>query len=288
MMSARLATLCFSFVLIPLSACDRVEVDEFDEVEGLDFRSGNGGKEAPPPNEEESGGRGNGDWINNGLQDWNVSGLDVDYPLDSWMGLDDDEVDDDSDDDLHSEGWLADGDADESAIIHYIVECALAEGDSITKIVDGQPVILEGRLGLAPEWKTDACGEDCQQWVSACLMARRNTEGQVVNLWIEGDHPALGFGESPHYTHFEGVFFGNLFTSSTADDFACQGDSDGLALAQSRGRTCVLDDGACGLAVFETCASAGCDPSGTGIDAVDCQLDPEGPAYRAIAVHVSS
>jgi hypothetical protein len=86
----------------------------------------------------------------------------------------------------------------------------------------GTSYTFQGALGVGPEWETGSCGTDCQQQVSACLMAHINTSGQHIALMLDGDSSALGWGEDPSYPFQEGSFFGNLFTSPP-QAYYCEG-----------------------------------------------------------------
>jgi len=98
--------------------------------------------------------------------------------------------------------------------LSYIVRCALPANHVITmKDLSGNPIPFAGELGMAPTWETGACNKDCQEQISACILAHVNTTGIHVPLWLDGDSPALGWGQSPSYPQQEGSFFGNLFTS---------------------------------------------------------------------------
>jgi hypothetical protein len=66
---------------------------------------------------------------------------------------------------------------------------------------------------MAPQWETGACGTDCQEYMSACLLAHLNTSGQHIALWLDSDNPAVGWGRSADYPYQEGSFFGNIFVS---------------------------------------------------------------------------
>jgi len=70
-----------------------------------------------------------------------------------------------------------------------------------------------GQLGMAPGWERGACNKDCQETISACVLAHVNTSGQHIALWLDGDAPSLGYGRSAAYPFQEGSFFGNIFTS---------------------------------------------------------------------------
>jgi hypothetical protein len=219
------------------------------------------------------GGRSGGDWIINGLSEPTVSGVSTAYALDSPQGL-------------GAEGWLAEGDPEGEKVIRYLVECALHEGDSV--VVEG-PVttyVFEGDVGLAPAWKTGPCNASCQQWVSACLLARTNETGADVLIFVEGANPSLGFGSDPEFPNFEGTFFGNVF-SDPAPMYACRGDSSGTAAAMQQGRNCTLSEEHCGFTTYSDCETdAGCDLGPTGLPTIDCQPLLGGPTYPGIAVHV--
>jgi hypothetical protein len=95
-----------------------------------------------------------------------------------------------------------------------LVRCALPAGRSITKKdQNGVSYTYSGLLGFAPEWETGACGQICQDYVSACLMAHINTAGVHIPLWLTAYPANIGFTKSPAYPHQEGSFFGNLFVS---------------------------------------------------------------------------
>jgi hypothetical protein len=98
--------------------------------------------------------------------------------------------------------------------LSYLVRCALPAGHSIIKKDQfGVSYKFTGQIGVAPEWETGACGKDCQEYVSACLLAHINTTGQHVAIWLVGDNPAIGWGQNTDYPYQEGSFFGNIFIS---------------------------------------------------------------------------
>ena len=215
-----------SFAALWLTAC----VAEGDPALDLEFRDT--GTVTPPP----SGG--GGGYINHGLHDPEVGGIDPAHPLDTSAGLN---------------GALLD-DPDRLATARYVVECALPEGVTVTKSVGGVSTDFHGELGLAPEWEDDACDEDCQEWVTACLLARTNVSEQSVTLWLAADHPALGAGLDLEYPIYEASFFGNLFADEDAQ-YVCPGLVVGPLLAQLQGRTCSsTPDGYCGMTEYQGCA----------------------------------
>lgn len=247
-----------------LCACAPVTDDGGDD--DLEFRSDDGGVLAP------SGRPGSGGWIGNGLEAPNVSGVDPAYGLDTPQGLAEDL------------GLLTDESLRGTA--EYLVECALPLGHSITKTVDGESLVFEGLLGLAPEWEDDACDEDCQQWVTACLLARTNVSGQSVTLWIQSDHPAIGYGIPDALVH-EASWYGNLFTGDD-EQYLCKGTPGSGANAKHEGRTCSTGNN-CGFTKLgkckkhDRCTMAGPD----GKVPIDCvSNEASAPLYHTISTYL--
>lgn len=233
---------------------DAREPDAFDEP-----RKGGGG----------GGGGGGGTWIGNGLVDPDVSDVDPAHGLATSAGL-------------HP-------DADGLPLARYLVECALPEGDVVTKTVQDQTHQLHGALGLAPEWKLGACGLDCQEWVSACLLARVNVTGQTVDLWLAATHPAIGLGHDDLLSTYEATFYGNLFAEPPVLEL-CRGPQGGQVGAYLDDRTC---DGQppelCGITDEDECAAADRCVSVNGFD-TDCATGVDalaGARYNSISTFVS-
>lgn len=222
---------------------------------------------------------GGGGYVNNGLTNPQVGGIDPDHALATSAGLN---------------GSLL-GDPDRLATAKYVVECALPEGVTLTKTVGGVAIDFHGALGLAPEWEDDACDEDCQEWVSACLLARTNVSGQTVELWLTGDHPALGTGLDLAYPVYEASFFGNLFVDEDAQ-YMCPGPLVGPLLAQLQGRTCSATlGGYCDMTSYSLCTtlpllSPRCGFEGlvTSPTLKNCRAGspPSGSGYRTINSYV--
>jgi hypothetical protein len=96
--------------------------------------------------------------------------------------------------------------------VSYIVRCALPAGATLVKKdQDGVSYSFEGALGFAPGWQNGACDTNCQEMVSACLMAHINTAGVHIPLWIVAQSPSVGWALDPSYPNQEGSFFGNIF-----------------------------------------------------------------------------
>lgn len=259
-----------------LGACTALDDTEEQELYELELRGGAMGGEILPPSSRtygDGGGRTGGDWIVNGLSDPTVCGVDPDHPLGSAQGL-------------SALGWLGEGDIDGEDVIHYVVECALDADQSVT-VVDGDMTFtFEGLMGLAPEWETQACDQDCRRWVSACLLARTNETGAKVDIFVQSEHPTMGFGVAPEFPQYEATFFGDVFADPPAMH-ACVGSEPGITSAAAQGRTCAQHPDQCGFTIHESCvADAGCEVSDTGVATIDCQLDPAAPIYPGISVHV--
>ena len=117
--------------------------------------------------------------------------------------------------------------------VSYIVRCALPAGRSLTRNVSGVNYTFAGQIGVAPEWETGACGNDCQQHVSACVLAHINSSGKNINLWLDGDHPNLGWGRSSNHPYQEGSFFGNIF-ANPPQAYYCNGKDFNIGLVPGR------------------------------------------------------
>jgi hypothetical protein len=127
-------------------------------------------------------------------------------------------------------------------LLRYMVECALPLGASITKAdpVGGGTITFQGLVGLAPEWEAGACDQDCQQWVTACLLARNNALGETVSIEMVASHPAVGVARAQpgSYIYEEAGFYGNLFIDPPVM-YSCQGTQ--VVEASHHGRVCGLD-----------------------------------------------
>lgn len=153
------------------------------------------------------------------------------------------------------------------SLISYIVKCALKSNQSITR-KDSKRVAytFTGGIGLAPEWfstSNGACGQACEEWVSACLLAHFNPTGTHENFVMVGANPAIGF-DNPYkspYEEKEAGFYGNVFMSPPKAYYCASVLND----ARLDSRTCA-DDGN-----FSSCPMT---PQG------ECSQDwPNGGAY---------
>jgi hypothetical protein len=123
--------------------------------------------------------------------------------------------------------------AGHSTVLEYVVRCALPDGQALeVPRWPADPHSYAGGIGVGGSWLAGgACDEDCQEWVSACLLAHVNGLGVSVAISLRGDHPALAptIDELAHYTDQEAAFYGNLFidqdpgTGTIDHAFACTG-----------------------------------------------------------------
>ncbi len=215
-------------------------------------------------------------WLDVGLHETSLSGIDVAHPLELPQGLAEDSP------------LLIDPES--RAVVQYLVECALGSDQSVAKVVDGQTLTFDGALGLAPQWEDEACDEDCQQWVSACLLARSNATDAAVEVILYGDHPALDGYHPSMLSKHEASWFGNLFVEPEVQ-YLCEGkipaDRDGVAV----GRACSTDvPEDCGFTNVGSCyAGARCLALGPAPHRlIDCaaQEPDSGLRYRTVSTYV--
>jgi len=99
-------------------------------------------------------------------------------------------------------------------IVKYMVRCALPAGQSLTKQdQNGVSYTFDGAIGIAPEALNSACDMDCQERISACMLAHVNNSGTHISIWLDGPDAAIGWGSSPAYPYQEGAYFGNLIAN---------------------------------------------------------------------------
>jgi len=110
------------------------------------------------------------------------------------------------------------------ATVTYLVRCALAADQTITKQdQNGVSYTFKGQIGIAPEWADAECDLTCQESVSACMLAHVNTTGANIPLWLVGNVPSIGWGQSVNYPNQEGSFFGNIFVDPPTA-YYCNGE----------------------------------------------------------------
>jgi hypothetical protein len=173
----------------------------------------------------------------------------------------------------------------------YVVSCALPATSSINITINNTNVNFYGQLGLAPTWgisDSSPCDDECQEWVSACLIARVNVEGHHIDLSLRGSHPALALatGEAAAYPNAEATYFGNIF-SSTPKLFACRMPDSSLinrVCGDSAGDDTYPD---CVASVLGTCNSSRCDfhSGGEGEYYDKCHANGQTSTYKSITVY---
>jgi len=109
-----------------------------------------------------------------------------------------------------------------------------------------------GLVGLAPEWLSGKCTADCQERVSACLLAFVNRTGKHVEISLTSAAPSMIGRLGPNaqdkpFPHQEGAFFGNMWTGKA---FGCRGAESGKGPQVKR--FCAADPASCSseLATF--------------------------------------
>ena len=119
-------------------------------------------------------------------------------------------------------------------VVKYMVKCAYPAGHSLTtKDQNNVSYTYDGALGVAPELEnTNTCGVDCQERISACMLAHVNNSGMHVGIWLDSEG-AIGWGQSTDYPYREGSFFGNLFPNPWKG-YYCNGPDYGSAETSGR------------------------------------------------------
>jgi hypothetical protein len=109
-------------------------------------------------------------------------------------------------------------DPDSREVLKYVASCALPAGNQLDVTVGGVPYSFPGELGLAPQWgqTNGTCNTSCQEWVSACVIARLDYLGQDVQISLRGSAAALAApsSETDTYTVAEGAYYGNIFLAT--------------------------------------------------------------------------
>ena len=99
-------------------------------------------------------------------------------------------------------------------IVTYMIRCAYPAGQSLVKQDQyGNSYTFAGSIGIAPEAAAGPCDLDCQEKISACMLAHVNNSGQHISIWMVGPDPGIGWGGSSDFPYQEGAFFGNIFAS---------------------------------------------------------------------------
>jgi hypothetical protein len=108
-------------------------------------------------------------------------------------------------------------------VFSFIVGCALSTGTTLSASYNSTTYTFPGWLGLAPAWATRVPTTAEKRWVSACVLARTNLTGTMVDISMRHDSYAPLASTSTERTAFskiEGAFFGDVF-AATPVQYAC-------------------------------------------------------------------
>jgi hypothetical protein len=165
-------------------------------------------------------------------------------------------------------------------LVAYLVGCALPLGEAAVLAGPEGPARLEGRHGLAPDWRRRGLAPAEERLVSACILARTNRFGVQVEISLRADPAATDpppvlradAAERAAFPLHEGAFFGNLFAPG-GPARVCQGRAAVETPEKLRAarRVCALASGAttpdgralsaCGMVITGPCDSAGALPA---------------------------
>jgi len=77
-------------------------------------------------------------------------------------------------------------------VIKHMVKRAYPSGQSVVKQDQyGTSYTFYGQIGIAPELAAGPCDLDCQEKISACMLAHVNNPGQHISIWMVGPDPDL-------------------------------------------------------------------------------------------------
>lgn len=153
----------------------------------------------------------------------------------------------------------------------YVVACALASDQSTSFTdVNGVTHTWLGSLGLAPGWLDTPPSTEEASWISACLLAHVNSNGNTVQVSLRGAHASLATtpAELSALSTYSGGFFGDLFdenggyyacSTPVMRDESALSTSEYQTLMRDQGRECPID-GCAGTFLTVDCATA-CTPS---------------------------
>jgi hypothetical protein len=100
--------------------------------------------------------------------------------------------------------------------VQYIASCALSSSQTLSKNDQyGTPHSYPGSIGLATNWLSGSISAADEANVSACLMARINSAGMHVPLWMDAAPSSIGWGQSSTYPVQEGAYFGDVMRAAS-------------------------------------------------------------------------
>ncbi len=111
-------------------------------------------------------------------------------------------------------------------VLEYLIGCALPSGQAFTVNAGSQTFVFQGDVGLAKSWKQNKLSAKEKRWISACMLARINNQGQLMKISLRGPHHALHVtqAETSRFNQEEGVFYGDIFTGTApVVGWSCRG-----------------------------------------------------------------
>ena len=101
-------------------------------------------------------------------------------------------------------------------LLEYIVKCALPPTGKVqlTDKINGQTTEFQGKIGLYPSWSSTRCGRECQELISACLLAQVNAFGVKAEISLSGPGLERTIRERDIFPIREAAFYGNIFGSA--------------------------------------------------------------------------
>jgi hypothetical protein len=142
----------------------------------------------------------------------------------------------------NTQGLLKSADGLETAA--YLVRCALSVNQVLAvKDWAGTLRYFRGDIGMAPEWQYGSCSKDCEEKVSACMLALTNGDGLQVEIALASPAPNIGpevSNEAPHETlpyRGEAAWFGNIFAPEAEAYFCIHDNSPRLRMCTNYSNT---------------------------------------------------
>jgi len=113
-------------------------------------------------------------------------------------------------------------------VLDYLVGCAMPSNKSFTVHAGPTTYTFHGDVGLAKSWTSTGLTDKQKRWISACMFARVNNQGQLMKISMRGPHHALHVtqGEVSRFSQEEGVYYGNIFTGENPIvGWSCRGEA---------------------------------------------------------------
>jgi hypothetical protein len=180
-------------------------------------------------------------------------------------------------------GYVAalEGSENERIVLAHLVECALTADVTITVHLPSRDLVMPGLAGYGAEWANGPCREDCQEWVTACNIARVNYYGIPVRIYFRSNGGIDAAPPPPEdlklFNVEEGAFFGNMFQFPSRI-YACRGR--GFDPLYMTFRVCTDGEYPCGIVVAGPCGPELDGATGAPSERWACEtFDPEHGTY---------